>query len=156
MLILGSWYVPVLGFLFVLASLLMILVILIQKPRGGGLAGALGGGGGGAQSVFGSKTGDVLTWFTVGCFVAFLLLSIVMTYVARPSHEPEAVTPATNSSGPAGTPAAPASAPELPAAPATEKPGLPPIAPATGLDPVSTPGGGAPATQPSSKTEGSR
>ncbi len=65
--------------LFCLTCLFLMLVILIQKPKGGGLSAAFGGGGG-ADSVFGGKTGDMLTWFTTGCFVLFLVLGVLLTY----------------------------------------------------------------------------
>ncbi len=84
MLILGAWYVSLLAIFFVLVCLFMMLVILIQKPRGGGLSGAFGGAGGSAQAAFGAKTGDVLTWFTVVCFTAFLLLAIGLTWSITP------------------------------------------------------------------------
>ena len=66
---------------FVVVCLFMMLVILVQKPRGGGLSGAFGGGGGSDQSVFGAKTGDFLTWFTVAMFVCFILLAMAMQWV---------------------------------------------------------------------------
>lgn len=84
MLILAAWYVPLLAILFVAVCLFMMLVILIQKPRGGGLSGAFGGAGGSAQAAFGAKTGDVLTWFTVICFTAFLLLAVGLTWSIKP------------------------------------------------------------------------
>ena len=65
----------------------MMLVILIQKPRGGGLSGAFGGAGGSAQAAFGAKTGDVLTWFTVVCFAAFLMLAIGLTWAIQPEYK---------------------------------------------------------------------
>ncbi len=89
---LGVWYVSLLAILFILVCLFMMLVILIQKPRGGGLSGAFGGAGGSAQAVFGAKTGDVLTWFTVFCFVAFLLLAVGLTWAMKPA--PIGTTPA--------------------------------------------------------------
>ena len=73
-------------FLFILVSFFMMLVILIQRPRGGGLSGAFGAGG--AQEVFGSKTGDVLTWFTVGCFVCYVLLAMGLTWTIKPAKQP--------------------------------------------------------------------
>ena len=87
MLILGAWYVNLLSILFCLVCVFMILVILIQRPRGGGLSGAFGGaGGGGSQAVFGAKTGDVLTWFTVVCFTAFLMLAMGLTWTIGYDH----------------------------------------------------------------------
>ena len=95
MLTLGSWQVTFLGIAFVLVCLFMMLVILIQKPRGGGLSGAFGGAGS-AQAAFGAKTGDVLTWFTVICFTAFLSLAVALTWMINPSDQPDlpAVLPA--------------------------------------------------------------
>ncbi len=84
-----SWSIVVLAILFVFVCVLMVLVILIQKPRGGGLAGAFGGGGGSAQSVFGSKTGDVATWFTVAMFVCFMLLAMGMQWATKPTGNGE-------------------------------------------------------------------
>lgn len=67
---------------FVAVCIIMMLVVLIQKPKGGGLSGAFGGGaGGGSEGAFiGGRVGDVLTWFTVVCFVAFLVLAMGMTW----------------------------------------------------------------------------
>jgi preprotein translocase subunit SecG len=114
MLILASFYIDVLLLLFVLVSLMLTAVILIQKPRGGGLSGAFGGAGGGAQSAFGSRTGDFLTWFTVGCFVAFLLLAMGLTWTIRPPNEAieEEATPATQPAEPENAAAPPAPANE--------------------------------------------
>ena len=80
MLLLGAWYVSLLSVFFCVVCVFMILVILIQRPRGGGLSGAFGGSGGGSQAVFGAKTGDVLTWFTVVCFATFLVLAMGLTW----------------------------------------------------------------------------
>ncbi len=82
MLTLASITVTIMAILFVLVCLFMILVILVQKPRGGGLVGAFGGQGA-VQQAFGSKVGDLLTWFTVGCFTAFLSLAILLTWYTR-------------------------------------------------------------------------
>ncbi len=94
---------------FVGISVLMILVVLVQKPRGGGLSGAFGGGGGvggaggGAQTAFGAKVGDVLTWVTVGSFVVFLGLAMSMTWhVKAIEAEREAATATQQVGGPGG------------------------------------------------------
>lgn len=81
---LGAWYHTLFLVLFVVVCLFMMLVILIQKPRGGGLSGAFGGAGGSSSSVFGSKTGDVLTWFTVICFCLFIGLAMLLTWTIKP------------------------------------------------------------------------
>lgn len=99
MLILAAWHVTLLAILFVAVCSFMILVILIQKPRGGGLSGAFGGAGGSAQAAFGAKTGDVLTWFTVFCFSAFLCLAIGLTWSIKPADaeiEPIIAPPTTD------------------------------------------------------------
>jgi len=84
-LILANILTNTLAVFFVLSAALLVLVILIQKPKGGGLAGAFGGGGGGGtdQAMFGARSGDVLTWITVGLFVAFLLLAISLVFATR-------------------------------------------------------------------------
>lgn len=120
---LSQWYATFLSILFLSVCLFMMLVILIQKPRGGGLTGAFGGGGGSAQAVFGAKTGDVLTWFTVVCFSMFLLLAISLAWAVKPSSPDDAPQivptqppPTTNTSEPAAaTP--PPTTPDQPAAP---------------------------------------
>lgn len=76
--------VGVLLVFFLVVCIFMMGIILIQKPRGGGLSGAFGGAGGSSQAVFGSRVGDVLTWITVGCFIAFLGLAVGLTYAVRP------------------------------------------------------------------------
>ena len=91
------WYVVLMAIAFVLVCVFMILVILIQRPRGGGLAGAFGGGGGSSEAAFGAKTGDVLTWFTVACFVLFLALAMGLTWTIKP------VQTSTPSNVPSGT-----------------------------------------------------
>ena len=68
--------------LFIFTCALLIVVILLQRGRGGGLAGAFGGAGG--HSAFGTKTGDVFTWVTVGLAVLFLLLAVIANKVYEP------------------------------------------------------------------------
>ena len=69
--------------LFMLCSVALILVVLIQKGKGGGLSGVLGGGM--ASGLLGSKTGDFLTWVTIGMVGMFLLLAVIMAKFYRPS-----------------------------------------------------------------------
>ena len=57
----GVWLVSI---IIIGISILLIGLVLLQKNRGSGLSGAFGGVGG--HSAFGTKTGDFLTWFTVG------------------------------------------------------------------------------------------
>jgi len=101
--------------LFVIVSIVLILVILIQKGRGGGLSGAFGGGM--ASGLLGSKTGDFLTWVTIGLVVVFLGLAVLMAKFFRPSVSEYGVeTPAAAASQPAeSTSAQPATTTEQPA-----------------------------------------
>jgi len=69
--------------LFFLVASALILIVLIQKGKGGGLSAAFGGGG--QSSVFGSKTGDVLTWATIVVAGLFLLLAVLLTKFYKPA-----------------------------------------------------------------------
>ncbi len=69
----------VLAIAFVLVAVLLIGLVLLQKNRGSGLSGAFGGVGG--HSAFGTKTGDFLTWVTVGLVVVFLSLAIAGNFL---------------------------------------------------------------------------
>jgi preprotein translocase subunit SecG len=69
--------------LFALTCIALILIVLVQKGKGGGLSSAFGGGMSGG--VLGSKTGEFLTWVTIGLVTVFLLLAIVMAKFYRPS-----------------------------------------------------------------------
>lgn len=60
----------------VLCSVLLIGLILLQKSKGGGLGVAFGGGGEG--SMFGSRTGNVLTKATIVLGLIFLLNTLVL------------------------------------------------------------------------------
>lgn len=79
-----GFMVKALAVLFVITAILLILLVLVQKGKGGGLTGALGGMGG-AGSLLGTKTGDFLTWFTIGIASLFLLLSIMMAKFYKPA-----------------------------------------------------------------------
>jgi preprotein translocase subunit SecG len=68
---------------WIIVAVVLILLVLIQKGRGGGLAGAFGGAG--ANSLMGTKTGDFLTWVTIGLVVLFLFLAVIMAKYYRPA-----------------------------------------------------------------------
>ena len=72
---------------WVIIAVLLILIILIQKGKGGGLSAAFGGGG--AGGVLGTKTGDFLTWVTIGLVMLFLFLGVVLVkfYVPETSEQ---------------------------------------------------------------------
>ncbi len=103
--------------LFLLCCVVLVLIILIQKGKGGGLSSAFAGGM--ASGILGSKTGDVLTWITIGVVGFFLLAALVLDKWWRPTVGPAAQTPAPITSSDTGQPApaeqAPAEQPEVPA-----------------------------------------
>jgi|GEM_PF-617230 len=75
---------------FLAVCLILILTVLIQRPQGGGLSGAFGSSAGSSQTAFGAKTGDVLTIFTIGIFVVYLFVAVLLNYRVTP---PAPVTP---------------------------------------------------------------
>ena len=87
---------------FIVVSATMVLIILVQRPQGGGLAGAFGGAGGtAAETVFGGRVGDALTYATVTAFVLYVGLAITLNLL--------------DTSGPATTPPTAATATVRPA-----------------------------------------
>jgi len=65
-----GFIMTIIAVLFIICCVALILMVLIQKGRGGGLSAAFGGGM--ASGILGSKTGDVLTWITIGVVGFFL------------------------------------------------------------------------------------
>ncbi len=153
--------------LFTLVSILLILIVLIQKGRGGGLSSAFGGGM--ASGLLGSKTGDFLTWVTVGMVSVFLILAVLMARYYKPQvRYGTTLPPTTKQSAPAGqpatpqagtggptTPAVPAPAPQpgaaQPSAPAPQPGATHPTAPAPQPETTQP---AAPASQPSTPQPG--
>ncbi len=78
-----SFIMNIVAVLFVICCVSLVLMILIQKGRGGGLSGAFGGAM--AGGVLGSKTGDFLTWVTIGLVGLFLTLALVMAKWYKPA-----------------------------------------------------------------------
>lgn len=96
-----------LAFLFV--CVMLVMAVMIQKPQGGGLSGAFGASSGSGQTAFGTKTGDALTVLTIGLFVVWLLVAMILNWVTAPG---KAATVAPAAPSPAPAPAvAPAQAP---------------------------------------------
>jgi len=95
--------------LWILCAVILILVILIQKGRGTGLSGALGGGM--ASGILGTKTGDFLTWLTVGMVGVLLLLTVAMAKFYRPMASRATEAPAAQTQ-PVATPPAQPGAPQ--------------------------------------------
>ncbi len=110
------WF-TLLTIVFILIAVVMVLVILVQRPQGGGLAGAFGGaGGGGADTVFGGRVGDALTWATSIIFLCFLLVAVGLNLI-EPGSNGRA-----GSGADSGSQAAPA--PDEPRSGAAEDPNL--------------------------------
>ncbi len=135
--------------LFVLVCIILILVVLMQKGRGGGLSGAFAGGM--ASGLLGSKTGDFLTWVTVGLVSVFLILAVLMARYYRPQVRYGATLPqTTKQSVPAGQPATPQTAPVAPV-PAPQPEAAQPSAPAPQPEATQP---AAPTSQPSTPQPG--
>ncbi len=71
-----------LAVIWVIVMVLLSLIILIQKGKGGGLGAAFGGAG--AGSLLGTKTGDFLTWVTIGFTIVFLVLAVILGKYYKP------------------------------------------------------------------------
>lgn len=71
------------GFVWFLAAILLILLILLQRGKGGGLGAAFGGAG--SNSLLGTKTGDFLTWVTIGLTAIFLIVGVLMAKFYKPT-----------------------------------------------------------------------
>ncbi|HUN81277.1 MAG TPA: preprotein translocase subunit SecG [Phycisphaerae bacterium] len=106
MILAASFGIVALTIGLVSVAVLLIGLVLLQKNRGAGLSGAFGGVGG--HTAFGTKTGDFLTWVTVGLTALFLILAIAGNYVFDTSKTAVAAQQA-----PPG-PAAPGSTPPMP------------------------------------------
>jgi len=78
-----SFIMKIVAVLFTICSVILVLIILIQKGRGGGLSAAFGGGT--AGGILGSKTGDFLTWVTIGLVSVFLILAVIMAKFYKPT-----------------------------------------------------------------------
>jgi preprotein translocase subunit SecG len=108
------WFL-VLTVFFIIVAVAMVLIILVQRTQGGGLAGAFGGAGGtGAETVFGGRIGDALTWATVIAFAIYIGLAIALNLVESKPLPANAVSPAAQigaSSDGASPTALPAAAP---------------------------------------------
>lgn len=103
-----SFLMSVVAVLFVIVCVALIFLVLIQKGRGGGLSSAFGGAG--AGGLFGTKTGDFLTWVTIAAVALFLSLAVIMGLFYKPTvTELEAEQP---------RPPQP-----VPTAPSTDRPG---------------------------------
>jgi len=107
--------------LWILSCLALVFIIMIQKGKGGGLSAAFGGG---TTSLFGTKTGDFLTWVTIGVAGVFLLLSVFMGLYYKPTVTvTDTMTPAPASAPADSQPQIPAgegAAPAVPQSPVSQ------------------------------------
>lgn len=110
----------ILTFFIVLVSLLLMGLILLQKNRGSGLSGAFGGVGG--HTAFGTKTGDFLTWVTVGLAGVFIVLSITAVFVFERAVAPATAAPAAPSPVSTDAPMTGGTAPNTAATPINVQP----------------------------------
>ncbi len=68
--------------LFIFVCIFLCLIVLIQSDKGGGISGAIGGLGGASNFLGTQDTANILTRGTAIFGGAFLLLCILMTFVA--------------------------------------------------------------------------
>jgi preprotein translocase subunit SecG len=130
-----------LSLLLIAVCVMMMAIILVQRGRGGGLSAAIGGGGGGS-SVFGAKTGDRFTLFTVVLAAVYLLIAVAGNYVFHPD-EPETSPPnRVQAPDPGGT------TPPAGRVPSQPLPARAPVAPPTGGGDAAAGGQTAPVDQP--------
>jgi preprotein translocase subunit SecG len=101
---------------YIIICFFLILVVLLQQGKGADIAGAFGGGG--SQTAFGARGATTfLHKLTTGAFVAFVLISVVLSILeARPRSSVIKTLPA-QAAGQKAPAQAPPAAPQ-PAAPA--------------------------------------
>jgi len=66
--------------LHVIVCILLVAIVLLQVGRGRGMLGFLGGGA--AESLFGSRAGDVLTKGTTAVAILFMVTSLSLAYLS--------------------------------------------------------------------------
>jgi preprotein translocase subunit SecG len=123
-----SILIPIVTFILIIISALLILVVLAQKTKDGGMGAALGGGM--TESTFGAETGNVLSKATINLSIAFFVLGfglylghIYMRKTANASQEALPTIPVTApAAAPATAPASKAPTAAVPLAPAPKKP----------------------------------
>lgn len=67
--------------LHLISAIALIGIVLLQAGRGGGLSGAFGSGMG-SETLFGARTGDVLTRGTAIMATIFILSSLALAYLS--------------------------------------------------------------------------
>lgn len=69
----------------VICSVLLIGMVLIQKSKGGGLGGSAFGGA--AETVFGARTGNILTKITIGLTIFFMANTLALSFFFTGTQE---------------------------------------------------------------------
>ena len=87
-----SFIMSLISVVWFIVAIALILIILLQKSKGGGLGAAFGGG---AGSLLGTKTGDFLTWVTIGLVATFLSLAVLMVKYYKPTSSDDLAQPVT-------------------------------------------------------------
>ena len=67
--------------LYIVVCIALIVIVLLQSGKGGGLTGIFGSGGGG-QTIFGARTGDIMTKTTTVLAVCFMVFSLVLAVLS--------------------------------------------------------------------------
>ena len=67
--------------LYVVVCIALVVIVLLQSGKGGGLSGIFGSGGGG-QTIFGARTGDIMTKSTTILAVCFMVFSLVLAVLS--------------------------------------------------------------------------
>jgi preprotein translocase subunit SecG len=70
---------------YIIVSVALIVIVLLQSGKGEGMAGVFGGGG--SQTIFGARTGDVLTKSTTVLAVLFMCLSLALALLSTRSEK---------------------------------------------------------------------
>lgn len=91
----------------IVASIFLIAVILLQAGRGGGLSDSFGGSQ--MQSLFGTKSANVLTKLTAVCAILFILTCISLAIIS--SHRSKSLMDKVGFSEPAAPPVQPQTEP---------------------------------------------
>jgi len=119
----------------ILVAVFLILVILLQQGKGSDLGAAFGGA---SQTIFGGASGrqSFLVKVTIGLGVAFVLMSLGLSWRASQIHKKGPVVPGRTEEAP--LPAAPAPGAAMPATPSTPSKTAP--APSAPMPEVPSPG----------------
>jgi preprotein translocase subunit SecG len=70
---------------YVIVCVALVVIVLLQSGKGEGMAGVFGGGG--SQTIFGARTGDVLTKSTTVLAVLFMCLSLALALLSTRSEK---------------------------------------------------------------------